>query len=461
MSNRHEDFDPEQLLKMLQQLLQGNGGDDAINLAKAAGLPGNPAALFTMLGTLRHAANSSDSEHAIDRQVARNCALESAKNTGKPPAGDATRVETAIMQSLTLATAWLDRTTSISAAAASPKMLDRTKWITGSIDTWCKFAEPVAESITNALTETLAQQLPEQLSGVLAGSESIFRKMGGAMFAMQLGNAIGQLAADVFAGGDFGVPVLPSEQLSGGSFIPANIADYVDSLEQAQLEMVLYLTVRELAHARLFKHAKWLRSHLESAINDYAKGICIDTDHMHTLASEVDPENPETLTEIIKSGALIPPKTPLQEQAHAQIGHLLALIAGWVDQVTAEATKDMPQAASLAELLERRRAVGGPAEKVFASLVGLELRPRKLREAKALWQKITDIGGADVRDNLWQHPDLLPSIHEVEHPARLLERLGFAGDTTLETAADDFDAQLKKLLDGGFDSPESGSNQPA
>src|SRR3712207_7847253 len=38
----------------------------------------------------------------------------------------------------------------------------------------------------------------------------------------------------------------------------------------------------------------------------------------------------------------------------------------------------LPSAAALRETVRRRRASGGPAEQTFATLVGLQLRPRRL-----------------------------------------------------------------------------------
>ena len=77
----------------------------------------------------------------------------------------------------------------------------------------------------------------------------------------------------------------------------------------------------------------------------------------------------------------------------------------------------------------RRRATGGPAEQTFATLVGLELRPRKMREAAALWEKLTEAVGADARDAVWQHPDLLPGAEDLDEPAGFIDRV-IGGDTS-------------------------------
>jgi hypothetical protein len=67
--------------------------------------------------------------------------------------------------------------------------------------------------------------------------------------------------------------------------------------------------------------------------------------------------------------------------------------------------------------MRRRRASGGPAEHAFATLVGLELRPRRLREAAALWHLVAIERSIIDRDQLWDHPDLLPDADALADPA--------------------------------------------
>ena len=86
-----------------------------------------------------------------------------------------------------------------------------------------------------------------------------------------------------------------------------------------------------------------------------------------------------------------PERTPEQQHALDRLETLLAFVEGWVDEVVDQATREtMPAATSLAEAMRRRRAAGGPAEQTFASLVGLELRPRRMRDATSLWAALRD-----------------------------------------------------------------------
>ena len=196
-----------------------------------------------------------------------------------------------------------------------------------------------------------------------------------------------------------------------------------------------------MAHARLFKHSKWLRDSIVSQISNYAAGISIDNSRITELAEDFDPSNTDELRRALETGAFIAARTEEQNLALARIETLLALIEGWVDVVTEQATKLLPKAAAIAEAVRRRRATGGPAEQTFGTLIGLELRPRRLREAAAMWRTLDAALGSEKRDSLWNHPDLVPSSEDIDDPQRLIDKLsGLVSDN------DSLDQELRDLL---------------
>jgi putative hydrolase len=148
------------------------------------------------------------------------------------------------------------------------------------------------------------------------------------------------------------------------------------------------------------------------------------------------------------------PDSPAQKAALERLEVTLALVEGWVDEVVGQATEGrMPTAGKLQEAVRRRRAAGGPAEQTFATLVGLELRPRRLRDASTLWGSLRTRQGTEARDGVWMHPDLLPTATDLDDP------LGFReGATAPDTLSEeDFDAELRRLLDGDDDQSSSDS----
>jgi putative hydrolase len=430
---------------MLREFLSGNSSIDPSQLAGAAGLPNDPAAIQQLIGQLQNAIRNTDGGINWD------LALEQARTLASQDAHTVTPAERgALDQAFNVAGLWLDDVTSIAELTSPPLLIGRAEWARQTMPLWTQLAEPVALSISDALTRVLTEQAPEEMQGMIANAGQVMRSIGGALFAMQLGQVVGQLAKEVVSGGDIGIPLLDD---GTAALIPQNVAEFGDGLDIPADQVQLYLAVRELAHARLFRHAKWLRLQLLTQITAFAKGITIDTERLEELAEGFDPSNPEELREAMVSGALIPPKSEEQQEALARLETMLALVEGWVDVVTARATRLLPKADAVAETVRRRRASGGPAESAFATLVGLELRPRRLREAAAMWQAITDAVGADARDDLWSHPDLLPQASDLDDPSALVARLT-ATARGEEPARDEVDQALEDLLRGDTERPQ-------
>ena len=434
---------------MLRQFLSGGSEIDPSQLAGAAGLPDDPAFVARLMSQLQNAVNSSGD--GIDWSIA----TEQATAVGTQTAVAPTAAETAALeQAFHVAALWLDDVTFVAELTATPRLVTRAEWARLTMPVWSQLAEPVATSIADSLTGVLSEQAPEEMRSMLAGASKVMRSVGGTLFAMQLGQVVGQLSTEVVSGGDVGIPLLDEQQ---AALLPQNVAAFGEGLDIEADQVQLYLAVRELAHARLFRHARWLRLHLISSIREFAQGIRIDTSRLEELAVDFDPSSPGELQEAMKSGALIPPKTDEQLAALARLETTLALIEGWVDVVTAQATARLPKSAAIAETVRRRRAAGGPAESAFSTLVGLELRPRRLREAAVLWQTVSDAVGAERRDDLWSHPDIVPTSADVDDPQALVARL-----TSNEPAFDDVDQAIQDLLDDTTDDrPREGDDGSA
>ncbi|MCK5928880.1 MAG: zinc-dependent metalloprotease, partial [Nocardioides sp.] len=251
-------------------------------------------------------------------------------------------------------------------------------------------------------------------------------------------------AKEVLSVSDVGVPLAPAGK---AALVPANVTAFAEGLDVTEDDVLLYLALREAAHQRLFAGVPWLREHVVGAVTDYARGIQVDTDAIQSRIEEqmrgIDPSDPASMQGLIEGGMFELPKSPLQQAALQRLEVVLALVEGWVDEVVGQATATrMPAAGKLQEAVRRRRAAGGPAEETFAALVGLELRPRRLRDASTLWGSLRSRQGIEGRDGVWMHPDLLPTAADLDDP------LGFRADATAPDtmSEEDFDAGLRRLL---------------
>jgi putative hydrolase len=423
---------------MLRDILSGKSSIDPGQLAGAAGLPNDPASVAALMSQLQGALKGGG-DGGINWDIALQQGQERAA-AGALSTTDAQRAE--LEQAFHIAALWLDDVINVAELTVEPRLMTRKEWVSATMPLWSQLSEPVATSISDSLTNVLTEQAPEELKGMLAGASQMMRSLGGTLFAMQLGQVVGQLASEVVSGGDIGIPLFGDQQ---AALLPQNVAEFGEGLDVPADQVQIYLAVRELAHARLFRHSRWLRLHMISSITDFAHGITIDTERLESLAEGFDPSNPEELRDAMVNGSLIPPKSDAQLAALGRLETMLALVEGWVDVVTLEATSRLPRADAINETVKRRRASGGPAESAFATLVGLELRPRRLREAAAMWQAVTDAVGNEARDALWAHPDILPTSADLDDPQSLVARLTSTAKGE-PPVLDDVDQALADLL---------------
>ena len=423
------------LAGLFEALAQGGGLPEG--LTGIPGLPADPAMLQAMVAQVQQlmaAAGDGPVDWDLARQVARQTAAAGGDPSVSP--GQVRQVE----ESLRTADLWLDQVTTLPAAATKPGTWSRAEWIEHTLGTWKGVVEPVALRVGDALSESMAGQAPPEMRALLGNALPMIRKMGGAFFGAQVGQALGTLAREVLGGGDVGLPLLDRGR---AALVPANVAAFGEGLGLPNEEVQLYLALREAAHARLFAGVAWLRSHLLAAVEDYARGIAIDTDKISEAVQQIDPTDPEALKEGLSSGLFEPERTPAQQAALNRLETALALVEGWVDHVVdSAAAGTLPHRDALREAVRRRRAVGGPAEHVFATLVGLELRPRRLREAAAVWSAVARVRGQDGRDALWSHPDLVPDEAAFSDPEKFADN-----GPESSPLRDDLDEQLAKLLD--------------
>jgi putative hydrolase len=334
-----------------------------------------------------------------------------------------------VSEAMRLADLWLDPVTTLPTGITTSEAWTAVQWIEKTLPTWQTLCDPVATRVVAAMQSGL----PEEAKAAAGPLLGVLGTVGGLMFGAQVGQAVGTLALEVLGSTDIGFPLGP---VGSAALIPGNVTAFGAGLEVDAGETRLYLALREAAHHRLYGHVPWLRSHVLGAVEAYARGIEVDSDAIGRAMAEIDPNDPESLQRAMGGGLFEQQTTPEQQAALNRLEVALAVVEGWVDAVVSAAAADrLPSEHALAETLRRRRATGGPAEQTFATLVGLELRPRRMREAGVLWRRLDEAYGAARRDAVWQHPDLMPGADDLDDPDSFVARLGESSDSDLDGLA--------------------------
>jgi putative hydrolase len=399
------------------------------------------AAMFENMGRMLR--NAGKNTGSVDWDSARDSVKRTIKNDLVVTDRDLQTMKIATE----LADLWLDSATAFPQSAANFELLTKQQWVDQTFESWKSIVEPVAEGVSGAMTGLLPNgqdggkiEIPEEfISGLpdevaanlretLASTDfaaltapimAMAKSMGATMYGAQFGEALGNMSNEVLSATDIGIP-LTDNQVSG--YVASNVNEFSKSLEIDESDVRIYIALRERAHSRLFANAPWLSSQILAAISAYAKGVRIDTSRIQDAIAGIDPSNPESIQSSITPDLFEPVLTDAQKQAHQRLEQLLALIEGWVSCVVTQAISNrLASSTALDEAFRRRRAAGGPAEKLFGGLIGLELRPKRMREANNLWQELTELKGQTERDDIWQHPDLLPSLDDLADVSGYLE----------------------------------------
>lgn len=364
--------------------------------------------------------------------------------------------QNAVVEAVRLAELWLDDTTEFPTALHRTEAWTPRTWVQRSLPAWKEVCSPLAEQMNAATRGSLPEEAKQMAGPLLAMLDT----MGGMGFGMQLGQGLGTLAPAVLFSSEIGLPFAPE---GTAALLPRAITDFAKEMELPVQEVMVFLAAREAAHGRLYAHAPWLHARMIASIEEYASGVRIDRSGMDEMAAKLNGSfdvsmlsDPAKLQEFF-GGDIGPKITNVNEAARQRLETMLALVEGWVDVVVAAAIGDrLPGAAALRETWIRRRATGGAAEKTFANMVGLELRPRMAREAATMWQRVTDAVGIPDRDRLWSHPDLLPSADDIANPAAVIDRILSADEDAQRATSsadgdpfDEIEEFLRKQAEGG------------
>jgi putative hydrolase len=385
------------------------------------------------------------------------------------------------LEALAVAQLWLDPKTDFTAPLAPAQIWSRSQWIDETLVGWCEVVAPLAESLsgavsgaisglaTDALGDAFGDSFGDSLGGAFGSqgdepgnqnanplnsfgfgpptnsdnsgnSENnnpqlnpmarIFNQMsnamrafGGVIFATQLGETIKSTAGSVTGGADIGIPLLANNR---PALIATNCNSWGAELGIPEAELRYYLALREVAGVRLFNNVPWLREYITAAIKSYSAGIKVNIEKIQEGMSGIAGSSgldgigtsPEALNEAIANGLFTTDETPSQKSALHRLETIAALIEGWIDEVSASAAiEHLPSLPALRESARRGRATGGPLQKAFAALIGLEISPRASRDAATFFNYIATNESISQRDELWSSPELLPTIEEISNPS--------------------------------------------
>lgn len=417
---------PEEFEEFLRKMNASAGAD------AWAGLPASMAPLKAIFESLQGAmANSATAgERPIDWAQAKKTAAEMI------PASETDRAEheQTLKQAELIARSWVDAGTHFRTNGDQTDFISRGEWPALSLESLKLIAGPIAarssadamgnfEHLMPGQPEEFYQMVGSRLSGVTAHLQGV-----------QLGHLLAALASGVLIGSEFSLTARQKPVL-----VVENVVEFATGSQGLVIDTAIYLAARELLTVALLDSNPWIRESLVTQVVRYANHLTFNSAGMQEIQQAIEGGDFESLGDLMGTMVNVEP-SPEQTESMLAIQHLIACIMGWADFQVLRVCTHLANLAAIDEAYRRRRASSSPISKAFRLLLNIDFDTGLIRASADFWRYLAKLVPSKQLDDLWSHPDMMPTEQEIRDPERM--KLRFSG---LEE--DEVDAALRRILD--------------
>jgi len=285
----------------------------------------------------------------------------------------------------------------------SVRVVDRGDWAAVNVDGLRTVITPLATRLTHGREPGgLTKMIGPRLTGVQAGT----------VLAYLSGRVLGQY--EVFS-------TDPGELL----LVAPNIVEVERKLEVVPRDFRLWVCLHEVTHRVQFTSVPWMRGYFLGQVQAFVDAAQIDGGQLadrlrngvSALAESIrDPNSRVSVLDVVQ--------TPAQREIVARLTALMTLVEGHAEFVMDGVGPDVvPTVAEIRGRFNKRRGTANPLERVIRRLLGIEVKMRQYAEGHKFVRTVVDSAGLDSFNQVWESPENLPSMDEIEDPHAWIARV--------------------------------------
>lgn len=351
----------------------------------------------------------TDKYSAIDRYVDWPAAEKVATKLLNPgPAVSAQDAEQAVTQLYELATSSLtyvqDVTELPNAGDAEVRVVDRKTWVRHNLISARHTLAPAAKKHTANTNPSVKHSLLGQMSGAELGS----------VLAFLASRVLGQFDPFVSSG--------PGQLL----LVAPNIVKVERQLDVDPSDFRLWVCAHEQTHRLQFAAAPWLADHLITLVSEVLTGVVEPTDETPNIATGMLSRVPKLWSGADRGLTALAPQPHVRETID-QITAIMSLLEGHADYVMDDVGPEIiPTVAEIRTAFSAYRRSGGLPGRLLRRLIGLEAKLKQYQDGAVFVRTALRHTSMAEFNRVWEHPQNLPTLHEIHNPVAWLARLGAA-----------------------------------
>ena len=288
------------------------------------------------------------------------------------------------------------------------EIVGRPVWAQANLDSLASLLDPVADRLDGRLAGT----------GPFAGA---LRLATGVTLAAEVGLVIGYMSQRVL--GQYELALLQPDSPPRLLFVATNLQRAAGELGVDREGFLRWVTIHELTHALQFGGVPWLREHLGGLLRSYLETVDVRIERGAAGGLPSLPSPAELVERFREGGLAALVQTREQRTILDRMQAVMAVIEGHAEHVMdALAPALVPNHEGMRAAMDERRRSRSAPERILQRLLGMELKLRQYEIGKAFCDAVVERGGIERLNAVWDGPDALPTLQELQEPAAWLAR---------------------------------------
>jgi coenzyme F420 biosynthesis associated uncharacterized protein len=295
-----------------------------------------------------------------------------------------------------------------------PEGVGRRSWIEANLATTRLLMDPVLEK---------AQRSACSLKPLLQIGA-------GFVVSLEVGVLVGYLAQRVLGQYELVLLERPAEPRPPRLlFVLPNLSQAVERFDADGREFMTWVALHEVTHAVQFGGVPWLKTHMSGLVSELLASAEVRLDR--TAGPRFALPSREEISRrlaAIRRGDLLGVVTSPQERAIIdRVQAVMAVIEGHAEHVMDAVARDLlPSLERLRGALDDRRRTQSRLNRLVGRLLGMEMKLRQYERGKIFCDAVVAAAGPEGLTRVFDSPESLPTLEEIEDPAAWLERMGLA-----------------------------------
>ena len=306
------------------------------------------------------------------------------------------------------------------AEVTAVQIVDRSEWIRAGVLGLRGVFEPGAERLARALNEARRAEEGEAAGGEPQIFEAVLDRMAPLLAGAQVGMVLGHLAQRVL--GQYDLPIPRAEQ-HALLFVVPNISAIERDWSLPSDQFRAWVALHETSHA-FGLGRPWVRDHFLGLVRELAGSMEFDLEGLQHRLEGLDLSDPQKLTDALGGEMLTGSLDDEQRLLLRRVQAFMAVAEGHSGHLMdVLGSRMLPEFVRIEEAMKRRHEERSQEEQAVERLLGIDVSLEQYRVGRAFCDAVAERTDDRTLARMWESPEALPSMPELEEPTLWLSRL--------------------------------------